>query len=141
MDYKKQAEDFLKQYNLTLRIRRGEDKCPPWDTGSHTHGEHYRVTIASAPARLGRNPENPGAMSVSFPFWNSLRDRANSKRPSAYDILACVASGAHAPTDPDEVAEEYGEIKPSMAIAVAEQAKDLQAFFTERELDALAEIQ
>ena len=140
-EYEKQAQTFLKRYNLTLHIRRGPDKCPPWDNASHIHGSHYLVTIRSAPSRRGRNPENPGAMAVSFPFWNSLHDKANGKGPSAYDILTCVASDAHSPTDPDEVAEEYGEIKPSIAIAAADGAKELQAFFTERELDALAEIQ
>jgi len=140
-EYEEQAHQFLVRHNLTLSIRRGLDKCPPWDDDSHTHGEHYRVTIRGAPTRRGRNPENPGAMSVSFSFWNSLNDRANGKIPSAYDILACVASDAHSPTDADEVAEEYGEIKPSVALAVAERAKELQAFFTQLELDALAEIQ
>ena len=141
MDYEMQAEQFLKRYNLTLQIRRGPDKCPPWDDNSHTHGDQHLVTIRSAPARRGRNPENPGAMSVSFPFWNSLNDKASGKNPSDYNILACVSSDAHSPTDPDEVADEFGEIKPSTAFAVAERAKELQAFFTEQELDALAEIQ
>ena len=137
----KQAQTFLTRYNLTLHIRRGPDGCPPWDNAGHTHGDQYRVTIRSAPSRRGRNPENPGAMSVSFPFWNSLRDKADGKSPSAYDILTCVASDAHSPTDPDEVAAEFGESKPSRAFAVAEWAKELQTFFTELELNALAEIQ
>jgi hypothetical protein len=140
-EYEEQAQAFLKKYGLTLSIRRGANRCPPWDDASHTHGDHYGVTIASAPARRGRNPGNPSAMSVSFSFWNSLQDRVIGKSPSAYDILACMASDAHSPTDPDEVAEEYGEIKPSTALAVATRAKELQAFFTEQELDALAEIQ
>ena len=140
-EYEEQAHQFLVHYNLTLSIRRGPDKCPPWDDSSHTHGDHYLITIRSAPARRGRNPESPGLMSVSFPFWNSLNDRANGKSPTDYDILSCVSSDAQSPTDPDEVAEEYGEIKPSIAIAVAERAKELQEFFTELELDALAEIQ
>ena len=109
-----QAEQFLKRYNLTLSIRRKAYRCPPWDDASCAHGDHYGVTIASAPARRGRNPEYPGAMSVSFSFWNSLRDKADGKSPSAYDILACVASDAHSPTDPDEVAAEFGDIKPSV---------------------------
>ncbi len=139
--YEEQAQAFLKRYNLTLRIRRGPDKCPPWDSASHTHGDQYLVTIASTPARRGRNPENPGAMSVSFPFWNSLNDKAEGQSPSAYDILACVSSDASSPTDADEVAAEFGEIKPSIAFAVAERAKELKAFFTNLELGALAEIQ
>ena len=141
MDYEMQAEQFLKRYGLTLHVRRGANKCPPWDDNSHTHGNHYLITIASTPARKGHYTKSLGAMSVSFPFWNSLRDKADDKDPTAYDILACVGSDAHSPTDPDEVAAEFDKIKPSIPIAVAERAKELQAFFTELELDALAEIQ
>ena len=140
-EYEEQAQAFLQRYNLTLSIRRGPDKCPPWEDKCHTHGIHYLVTIRSAPTRRGRNPESPGAMSVSFSFWGSINDRANNKTPNVYDILACVSSDAHSPTDPDEVVEEYGEIKPSVAIAIAERAKELQIFFTDLELAALAEIQ
>ena len=61
--------------------------------------------------------------------------------PSCYDILACLSSDASCPTDPDEVVAEFGPMKPSQAIAVAESARRLQAFFTSDELAILSEVQ
>lgn len=130
-DYEKQAQDFLDKHYLSIRAAFKGDKCPPWDDDKHIHGDRYRVTIR----RYG-----PQRASISFDFWNSYNDARNGKRPSAYDVLAMISSEAYAPIDPDEVAAEYDEMKPSQAIAVARFDKRLQAFFTEAELEDLAEI-
>lgn len=129
-DYEAQAQRFLDKFNLTLKAAFKGDKCPPWDDSKHIHGDRYRVTI-----------KRQNRQSISFDFWNSLSDKQDGKRPTAYDVLSCIGSDAQMPTDPDEVVEEMGEMKPSQAIAVAKFAKKLQAFFTEDELEKLAEIQ
>ena len=129
--YEKQTSEFLEAHGLTIRAAFKGDKCPAWENeGSHIHGDCYRITI-----------RRKGGRSVSFDFWNSQADSQNDKRPTPYDILSCVSADAFSPTDPDEVAAEYGDMKPSQAIAVARFAKRLQAFFWEDELEALGEIQ
>ena len=128
--YEQQARDFLGAFGLTLNIAFKGDKCPPWEILCNaSHGDRYRVTLRRKDSK-----------SISFDFWNSWKDSHEGKRPTAYDVLACISSDAYAPTDPDEVAEEYGDIKPSQAIAVAKFAKRLQAFFIDDELEALSEI-
>jgi hypothetical protein len=79
--------------------------------------------------------------SYGFDFWNSLNDSQNGKTPGYYDILACIASDATCPTDPDEVAREFGPMPPSQCVAVAKAAKALRAFFSKEEIEALTEIQ
>jgi hypothetical protein len=130
MEYEKQAQEFLTKYNLTLKAAFKGDKRPPWDDNKHIHGDRYRVTI-----------KRQDRKSISFDFWNSFNDSQNSKRPTSYDVLACISSDAYMPTTPDEVVEELGDMKPSQAIATAKLAKKLQSFFTESELTDLAEIQ
>lgn len=130
-DYEAQAQRFLDKFNLTLKTAFKGDKCPAWDNAEHIHGDRYRVTIKR---------QNSNA-SISFDFWNSFNDKVNGKRPTAYDILSCISSDINMPTDPDEVVEELGEMKPSIAIATAKFAKKLQAFFTDAEKQQLTEIQ
>jgi hypothetical protein len=141
-DYDKQAQEFLNRFGLTVKAAFGTSKCPPWDEHKHgcTHGDQYRVTIKRIGADRVYYKGEPGPRSISFDFWNSYADMRANKRPTAYDILACISSNAYAPTDPDEVSEEYGGVKPSQAIAVARFARRLQDFFSEGEIEALAEI-
>ena len=129
-DYEAQAQRFLTEFDLTLKVAFKGDRCPPWDDNKHIHGDRYRVTIKR---KIGK--------SISFDFWNSLADMQSGKRPTPYGILACISSETTAPTDPDEVVAELGEMKPSQAIRVAKFAKKLQSFFTITELGELSEIQ
>lgn len=130
IEYEAQAERFLKEFDLIFKVAFKGDRCPPWGDSGHTHGDRYRVTVKRANGK-----------SISFDFWNSLKDVQENKRPTAYDVLACISSDATMPTNPDEVASELGEMKPSQAIAIAKFAKRLQAFFTITELGKLSEIQ
>lgn len=128
-DYETQARAVAAKIGLTVKAEQKGDRCPPWEDGKCIHGDRYRVTL-----RKGRR-------SLSFDFWNSLNDMQNGKEPGYYNILSCVSSDATGPTDPDEVAAEYGgDMKPSQAIASAKFAGQLQAFFTEDEIDALGEV-
>jgi len=130
LEYEAQAERFLKRFNLTIKTAFKGDRCPPWDNERHIHGDRYRVTIRRANNK-----------SISFDFWNSLNDKEKNIKPTPYGILACISNDASSPTDPDKVAEEYGEIKPSQAIRIARFAKKLQTFFSETELEELYKIQ
>ena len=129
-DYEAQAQRFLDDFSLTLRVAFKGDKCPPWDEERYIHGDRFRVTI-----------KRKAGKSMSFDFWNSLHDAQHGNPPTAYNILSCVSSDAQNPTNPDDVFEEFGEMKPSQAVMIAKFALKLQSFFSSEELEALSEIQ
>jgi len=133
-DYEAQAKRFLDLFDLSLNTAFKGDKCPTWCDGKHIHGDRYRITIKRM--NRDRNPK-----SISFDFWNSLKDREEGNRPTPYDVLSCISSEASSPTNPDEVFAEYGDMKPSQAVAIAKFAQKLQDFFTGAELESLQEIQ
>ena len=131
-EYEKQAQEFLNKFHLTLKIwRTSRQDCPPWskEGACCKHGARYMVSL-----------EKPTADKVSFPFWGSAHDKALGKKPTAYNILACLSSDACSPDDPDEVMEEFGPMKIKQALAVAEFGKKLRAFFTKGELEDLSII-
>ncbi len=137
IDYEGQAQEFLARFNLTVKAAFKGDKCPPWEDKDCMHGDRYRVTVKRS---LGKAGGRNLSTSISFDFWNSVNDMQAGKSPTAYNILACISSDASMSTDPDEVVEELGEMRPSQAVTVAKFATRLQAFFTKEEIEALAEI-
>ena len=127
--YEVEARRVASKIGLTVKAEQKGDGCPPWKTPCDCiHGDRYRVTL-----RKKRR-------SMSFDFWNSLKDMQDGKEPGYYDVLSCISSDATGPTDPDEVVEEYGDMKPSQAIAAAKFSARLQAFFSGEEIDALGEV-
>jgi hypothetical protein len=86
MDYKEQAENFLKKFNLLLNIREAvPQKSPIWAKDGK-HGINYWVTLSE---------NKTGGKSYSFDFWGSIADKENNwrgfaKYPNAYDVLACL---------------------------------------------------
>ena len=134
--YDTQATEFLAKYEINLTIRSATfQTCPAWDRktcakNTHLHGLKYIVELA-----------HEGRSEIQFPFWGSMNDREDRKRPTQYDVLACVGSDVNMPTDADEVVAELGDMKPSQAQATADHARKLQGFFTEAERESLAEIQ
>lgn len=136
-EYETLAQRFLDNNHLILRATFKGDKCPSWCDGTkHIHGDRYRVTI-----KRDGTGAIPLTNSISFDFWNSLNDAQEGKKPTAYTVLACISSDVSMPTDPDEVVQELGEMKPSQAIATAKFAKRLQGFFRDKEIEELSEIQ
>lgn len=133
-EYETQAKNFLVKHGLLFTANMRNEKSPVWGREGEEHGDHYVVMLT----RLRPNGQ---PMSLSFDFWNSINAREKGEELTAYAVLAAISSDAHCSTDPDEIAEEFGDIKPSQAIAIADFAKRLQAFFTEDELADLAEIQ
>lgn len=134
------AQEFLSRFGLEVKIAFKGDKAPAW--GGDVHGDRYRVTIKRIPQMQGGSyrPVSRSPKSVSSDYWNSQNDKERGIRPTAYDILQMLAPDAFAPTDPDEVVREFGEMKPSQASAVAKCATKLQAFFTKEEQEALQEV-
>ena len=132
-DYDQHAEDFLREFNLALKVVLKGEGCLSWDhKDGCKHGDHYRVTVK----------DKTHKQSLSFDFcWGSIKDMGEQKAPSAYDILACLSSEVSYSTDPGEVAGEFGrDMMPSQAITVARFARKLQNFFTVEQQEALAGI-
>ena len=153
-DYDRQATEFLREYGFDITIEGGQGECPPWADGKggkcprgecgSTHGGDYIVTISRpGECKIGHPPFErcDHQKELSFPFWGSLADYREAKDPSWYDVLSCLSSDASYSTSPDEVAEEFGPMKPSQALRIADFAWRLQHFFSKAELEALSEIQ
>ncbi len=143
-EYEQQAKDFLKTFNLTVqRVRCADDLPPGWNKPGEKHGFHYVVIVYDKTRCL------------TFDFWDCTAHRLAEARnngrkpfhPSEYDILACLSSDMHAPSDLAEYIDEFGEPEGSamhwmpLAQKTIEFGKRLRAFFTEAEADALGEIQ
>jgi hypothetical protein len=133
-EYERQAKNFLVKHGLVFAADKRNEKAPEWGNATD-HGDHYVVVL------IRMRPTSGRPVSTSFDFWNSIHARETGEALTAYDVLSCISSDASCPTDPDEVAVEFGDMKPSQAIAIADFAKRLRAFFTEDELVDLAEIQ
>lgn len=126
--YEQHARRIASAVGLNVEIKVGAPRCPAWGkarnglTGTHCHyarcdgyhGKHWRVGLVT---RSGE--------SYVFSFWSSVHDDGNVfHRPTVYDVLSCLSWGG--PTTPDDVVEEYGEMKPSQAIACAEHNRALR---------------
>lgn len=144
-EYDAQAQAFLDRFGLKLSATFKGDRCPAWchngrvegssrRDSAHMHGARYRVRIRQ------------GGSSITFDFWNSYADKLDGKRPTAYDVLACISGDAYCPDAFKDFCGEYGYDTDSRK---AEElfrrchkfAAELNAFFTAEELEALAEVQ
>jgi hypothetical protein len=133
--YDIQAQDFLDRFCLTITVAAGPSQCPDWSTRrglgacAHDHGLHYTIRIARDRGHV-----------LAFDFWGSQKDAEEGKEPTPYDVLSCLAADIGMPDDPDEIAGEMGDMKPSQALKAAEWFRKLRAFFTREECEALADI-
>ena len=131
MDYNAHANEIAAKLGLKVNIQTSVIQTPPeWGKDS-PHGIKYYVTI-----RKGDT-----ASKIRFPFWDSLHNQQQGKKPTVYDILACVSSDLSMPQTADEVYSEFGEMKPSRAETIAAWSRKLNEFFTPAEAEALSEIQ
>lgn len=141
VDYDKQATDFLTRFQFTLKVTpAGAQTPPPWAEKGKEHGVRYSVTLQRAEHRAP-SPQSDDGNALRFPFWDSIRNRDTGKRPTAYDVLACIASDSTSPTSADGVYEEFGDMKPSVADRIAKHSKRIQDFFWKNEIAELQEIQ
>lgn len=134
-EYVKQAKDFLKSCNATMKITKiGCEKNNNWnDKGWHNT---YRATIKTP----------MGSMWVKF--WNSVYNTEREIEPNEYDILACLEKYDVGTID-DFVQEfgyevnEWADVKRIQNIynAVKRQYKSLCRCFTPEQIEAMQEIQ
>lgn len=148
-EYDQQARDFLLTNCMAIKQEKGS-KQSPWAKECPS-GHHYRVTIyrkdqyrkgAMVPDTEAN--DNPSGR-VSFDFWGSVNDRKNGVDPSAYDVLSCISGDVHCPLTFEDYCSEYGADEDSRKAEATFKrclafSKKLQAFFTEGELEELAEI-
>jgi len=137
-EYEVQATKFLTKHGLVFRAAWKGDRCPPWDDKEHIHGDRYRITIK-------REGYKGRRCSLSFDFWNSLRDSQEGKEPTAYSVLACISGDYHVPDTLEEFCSDYGFDADSRKAEqtfrrVSSFAQKMRAFFTEAEAAELVEI-
>lgn len=128
--YDRKAEQFLHRYGLKIRITLSDSKPAPWEVAGH----HYRITIT------GQRPSR-----LTFDFWGSAKDAEERRAPSAYSVLACIASDSYCPDTLAEFCSEYGlnpdSIKDKQVFTRCSRfSKRLLAFFSVEEIEALREI-
>lgn len=76
-EYNEQAKKWLDDNSVKLKIELAPVQQPaPWS--DRQSGYKYNVTMTSS----------RGA--YHFPFWDSIANREEHKRPTAYDVLACL---------------------------------------------------
>ena len=132
-NYEQQGKDFLKETETTINIMQAvPQKSPNWIKEGDNHGIHYSVTLKNERGEY------------VFNFWGSIEDRRTSKRPLAYDVLACL--------DPlfednfEDFCDSYGYDSDSIRAlkifeACQEQERGLKRIFTEEQLQKLSDIQ
>lgn len=86
-EYDVKAKEFLKKYGAKMTISHVFDEWGGYRKGKITDGWLYRV-------RIDRNGKT-----WSFDFSDSLHNRLRNKRPTPYDVLACI-----------EKYEPYGDV-------------------------------
>jgi hypothetical protein len=133
--YDRQAADFLSANGIKFRANLAATQKPaPFAEAGEKCGNHYRVTLSGKARRL------------TFSFWGSIKDAEEGKPVTAYSILACISNDANTPETFADFCSEYGYDSDSIKARdtfkrCALFARRLRAFFTEAELQGLAEIQ
>ena len=134
-EYVKQAKDFLKSCNATMKITKiGCEQNKNWNDNGWRNT--YRATIKTP----------MGSMWVKF--WNSVYNTERGIEPNEYDILACLEKYDVGTID-DFVQEfgyevnEWADVKRIQNIynAVKRQYKSLCRCFTPEQIEAMQEIQ
>ena len=126
-EYDMQANNFLALTGTTLEITRDEVvKKWGWDRWKY-----------SCKLRRGRK-------TYTFPFFDSVANYEEDKRPSKYDILACLDTYDYI-NDIKDFALEFGyniydKETEKTYNACMRQSKKLHNLFTDEELEMLAEI-
>ena len=134
-EYVKQAKDFLKSCNATMKITKiGYEANKNWD--ENIYHNTYRATIKTP----------MGSMWVKF--WDSVYNTERGIEPNEYDILTCLEKYDVGTID-DFVQEfgyevnEWADVKRIQNIynTVKCQYKSLCRCFTEEQIEAMQEIQ
>ncbi len=142
-EYDIQADKFLHDNGIEFSFVEHGDRCPPYCDGKCLHGHRHRVMLTRTHGTIQGK-----LFLISFDYWNSHADimATPGKRLRPYDVLACISSDVHCAEDFEEWCNEIGEDSDSRrAEATWKRCRDfsrkLNRFFTEDELNQLAEIQ
>lgn len=137
-EYNKQAQDFLKKFNLKFSATYlSHESNPLWNE------DHYRPKYR---IRISRIQTTRKPRSLTFIFWDSIAHDQEGKRPTAYDALSCLSSDQYCPDNFEAFCSEYGysddSIKAMKLFKACDKfAKRIRRFFTNQELEELSEIQ
>lgn len=143
-DYNKQARDFLKDCNATMKMMYlGRNVNENWD--EERERDNYLVNIVTP---LGN---------MQVKFWDSINNTIDNinrersclmrKKPTAYDILACLTT--YDVGNIEDFISEFGfEIKKrgdfthiqNIYNAVKKEYEDVCRCFTEKQIEKLQEI-
>lgn len=147
-EYVKQAKEFLKVTNSEIKmqqIKPGVAQRPSWATDKKIqHGFEYRVAL------IRNNQNGHFEKDYRFSFWDSIANAQANKRPTEYDILACLSGSIYCPETFDDFIAEYGyeiashdDYKRARATykGVKAESEALHNLYTEKELQILGEIQ
>ena len=137
-NYLAQAQNFLRKTGTEMKIKyvRKVNGFPN-DPKDHMTRNKYTVIMTR------------GEKSYDFSFYGSHADYLNGKKPTAYDVLACIEKYEY-PLDPWEFSREFGyEIEceddynrvRKIAEACREQYEGLLDLFGEELMEELQEIQ
>lgn len=134
--YEQNALDFLAKHGITFCASGANTTRAPWAKTGEPCGYHYTITLA----------KEKTLSDLSFDFWGSVNDAKTAKRPTAYDVLACISMDIHCPSTFADFCAEYGYDEDSRAAHAtfkrcATFARKLRAFFSEKEIEGLSEIQ
>jgi len=140
-EYEKQGKDFLSRNGLTFSAKHVSKEAPIW-CKDNIHGDKYCVTFTR------RQKEWDRPRSLTLRYWNSYDDVQKDKKPTPYDVLAAIdlmecrtfqefvkEYGYTIETD-QELEEAKVWFKEYVALS-----NRMKVFFTDRELEELAEIQ
>lgn len=138
-DYDKQAQDFFDGCGVRFTATLKAGPCPPFCDGKHIHGDRYQITLTRHVGYRRR--------SIRFDFWNSLKDQQEFETTvDPYDVLACISGDVSYPDTFEEWCEGLGYDTDSRKAhnlfkRCRKFAARLRNFFTEDEVEKLAEIQ
>ena len=127
-EYQKQAREFLEKHGITFEHKKGNNKAS-WEPS----GQNYSVT-------LQQNGKH-----VTFDFWGSIHDKEDGIDLDAYSVLSCISFDLFCPDEFEDFCGEFGYDTDSRKALktfhkCASFAAQLQAFFTEEQIEDLQEI-
>lgn len=135
--YDTQAEEFLKEHDLTLSTHYVDTVINPWGKGPYgdSYNDKYRITIR----------RKDSGKAFTFNFFNSMNAHMKNERPTAYDALACLSAESYEPYGDkwgffNEFGYEPNKENEALYYRVKRFAKRINKFFTEDELEPLREI-
>jgi hypothetical protein len=134
-DYQKQATDFLAKQKISFSSKFLE--YGPHFPGETEHRNIYRLTLR----KKGSNGELPKQFSVRF--GQSIQGTYDERVPTAYDLLTCITKndpGTYADFCSDFGYDQDSRQSERTYRAVKKEWKQVEAFFTESELEQIREI-